>query len=128
MPVLLSLEDDMTTTGPWTAHYEPPSVYGDLTDKGGYRIDAPGVSQLAFVWVQNRRMPADGSPQSKGDLFGSEADARLIIAAHPLKVALKELVDAVADTQAGGEPNIYADELTRLVRQAREALAQMEKK
>lgn len=75
------------TPGPWSLHQEHDKDYGDWIDAGGWRVDAEGVCQLAFVWNVNRRVPADGGPQANGDEFGAkeaEANARLISAAPQL--------------------------------------------
>lgn len=82
------------TPGPWKAIHDPGHVAGDMTDNGGYRIDAEGVEQLAYVWVLNRRMPADGRPQADGPNFGSVqagANAHLIAAAPDMLAVLKAL-------------------------------------
>lgn len=79
------------TPGPWLLHHEPTRDYADWTDHGGYRIDADGIEQLAFVWERSRRIPLNGH-QSDGPEFGTqqaEADARLIAEAPNLLAALE---------------------------------------
>jgi hypothetical protein len=81
------------TPGPWSLHYDPPHKYSTWDDAGGYRVDAEGVEQLAYVWNKTTRATVDGQD---GPEFGSnsgEADARLIAAAPTLLDALIEARD-----------------------------------
>jgi len=83
------------TPGPWQIIVEPAKDYDGWRDDGGYRIDADGVEQLAFIWSEGRRLPPNGGPQSTGPQFGArqaEANARLIAAAPDMLAALKSLV------------------------------------
>lgn len=93
------MSDSKHTPGPWDAIHEPGHSSETLTDDGGYRIDAPNdhVIQLAFVWVLNHRVPADGGSQESGPLFGdvrAAANARLIAAAPDLLDAILKSDDA----------------------------------
>lgn len=117
------MSDAKHTPGPWVAIHEPGHSSDTLTDNGGYRIDAPSddVTQLAFVWVLNHRVPADGGPQSTGPHFGdirAGANARLIAAAPDLLAALQRLSAGMNDAW-NSNPAVLADE----VKQARIAIA-----
>lgn len=101
------------TPGPWTAIHDPAHDVGDCLDNGGYRIDADGVEQLAFVWALNHRYQGRGIPQSEGPAFGAVqagANARLIIAAPDLLEAAELLEKAEAsrdgceECEGEGEP------------------------
>lgn len=79
------------TPGPWTTHEEPGRQYPDgEVDHGGYRIDAYGIEQLAFVWRDSKRWGDDPTPFGAAE---AEANARLIAAAPDLLSALKETVE-----------------------------------
>lgn len=75
---------------PLTAEYAPP--LGD-DDQGGYRINAAGIEQLAFVWLRNRYvMPGDVKGDASGEQFGSddaERYAKLFAAAPAILEALQ---------------------------------------
>ncbi len=77
------------TKGPWTIHEDKGRDFGNGDiDYGGFRIDAPGIEQIAFVWRSNRRFGSE-------EMFGAgeaEANARLIAAAPELYEALEKIV------------------------------------
>lgn len=86
------------TTAPWTLNEEPERTYpgGDI-DRGGWRIDAPGVEQLAFFWRDAQRWGPNPDP------FGAkeaEANARLTAAAP---AALRSLLSRVRALEAALE-------------------------
>ena len=77
------------TRGPWKAVDMPIRKLSDgEIDYGGFRIDAPDVEQLAFVWRSNIRF-------GSSERFGAEeaaANARLICASQDLVEALRILI------------------------------------
>ncbi len=74
------------TPGPWTIHEDKGHTFADgEIDHGGFRIDAPDIEQLAFVWRGNKRF---GTAETFG-AAEAEANARLIAAAPQLVEALK---------------------------------------
>lgn len=87
------------TPGPWTiGKVDPRCEMSDWVDEGGYRIDAPGVEQICYVWNLSRRILPDGD-QANGPEFGSseaEANAYAIHAVPELldvAMALKTAID-----------------------------------
>lgn len=97
----------MSTLGPLTVHEEPERTYSDGTvDKGGYRIDGPGIDQVAFVWRENRRCSPLGG-QEVGELFGDKQAKEYadLFATAPdlLAAAVKALADCcdLIGTEAG---------------------------
>jgi hypothetical protein len=92
----------MSNLGPLTIHDDPGHTFSDgEVDYGGYRIDAPGVEQVAFVWRKNRRFGSD-------QVFGAdeaEAYAKLFAAAPDLLEALDEILN-----YRGGADSALEDE------------------
>jgi len=92
------------TPGPWELVVELPTQYGDHVDAGGFRIDADGVEQLAYVWNPNKRINPDSLKQEDGEPFGdpnARANAHLIAAAPELWQALKAASHALRSYQHG---------------------------
>lgn len=86
------------TKGPWTIFTDLPEEHDGYIDHGGYRIDADGVEQIAYVWERSARInPATGE-QDFSLPFGSadgEANARLISAAPCMYEALEPFAAAI---------------------------------
>lgn len=98
---------------PLTVEYAPP--LGD-DDQGGYRINAPGVEQLAFVWLRNRYvMPADPRGAASGEQFGSndaERYARCFAAAPDLLALAKQCAEECAECGGTGWREVPIDDDT----------------
>lgn len=108
----------MHTPGPWKAIHEPAHEIGDGVDNGGYRIDAEGVEQLAFVWALNHRYLSGGRPQTEGPAFGAVQagyNARLITAAPELADAAMEAWKALSwAIGSDSKDKILANALSKL--------------
>lgn len=67
---------------------DQPREYSSWLDNGGYRINAPGIEQVAYVWNPSHRAPSAGETQ--GTPFGTahgEAYAAVMSAAVELLAA-----------------------------------------
>lgn len=94
------------TPGPWTTHYDEPQSFSGWSDAGGYRIDADGIEQLAYVWSRSNRLMGNGAPQSAGPEFGAkdaEANARLIAAAPDMLAELEQALSCLRQYRDYGE-------------------------
>lgn len=111
------------TRGPWTIFTDLPEEHDGYIDHGGYRIDADGVEQLAYVWERSARVnPATGE-QDFSLPFGSadgEANARLISAAPDMYEALTDLITSLEATWRNGFAAI--DDVQKEVEWAKAAL------
>lgn len=90
------MSDVKWTPGPWTIHEEPRCEYKDgAVDEGGFRIDASGIEQLAYVWRANKRWAPAGQPEAATPFGATEAEANaLLIASAPdMYEALQAAVD-----------------------------------
>lgn len=92
------------TQAPWTIHEDNGHVFGDgEVDYGGFRIDAQGVEQLAYVWRSNVRF---GSAEPFG-AQEAEANAKLIAAAPDLLAALRRSLNWLSSYPGGGAMSCY---------------------
>jgi hypothetical protein len=75
------------TLGPLTFVEEQARVFpdGDV-DKGGYRINAPDVEQVAYVWNDSKRWGDNPTPFGTAD---AKAYAQLFAASPDMLAALK---------------------------------------
>lgn len=87
------------TPGPWTIFTDlPEQIDEGFIDYGGYRIDADGVEQLAYVWERSARVNPSTGEQDELLPFGSgdaQANARLISAAPDMYEALEACKSAM---------------------------------
>jgi hypothetical protein len=88
------------TPGKWSIRFDKGHIFSDGTvDHGGYRIDADGVEQLAYVWNFSDRVDPVSHSQDGTRPFGAqeaEANARLIAAAplqHAELIACKQFLE-----------------------------------
>ncbi|THD06149.1 hypothetical protein [Rhodanobacter lindaniclasticus] len=92
------------TPGKWLIRFDKGHTFSDGTvDHGGYRIDADGVEQLAYVWNFSDRIDPVSGSQDGTRPFGAheaEANARLIAAAP---VLLEELRNATVQMDMAAE-------------------------
>ena len=106
------------TAGPWRiGKVEQPREAKDWTDHGGYRIDAPGVEQLCYVWnASNRMLPESG--KQNGPAFGSDEGAAnaAVIASAPDMLQL--LLDIQAESSWRTDDNTIYPRINELIRRA----------
>jgi hypothetical protein len=111
------------TKGPWTIFTDLPEEHDGYIDHGGYRIDADGVEQIAYVWERSARInPATGE-QDFSLPFGSadgEANARLISAAPDMYEALDRLMRIIASDDPWDREHV--DDMNEACDAARSAL------
>jgi hypothetical protein len=96
LPTLLAL-DAKATPGPLTVHAEHPTGI-DVFDLGGFRIDADGQEQVAYIWNASQRCQSPnyvGPPHYFGSKHG-EYDAALYVLLRNSAARLAAVVEAVA--------------------------------
>lgn len=93
------------TKGPWTIFTDLPEEHDGYIDHGGYRINADGVEQLAYVWERSARVNPSTGEQDSSLPFGAEeaqANARLIASAPELLEALSDIIGSLEITWRNG--------------------------
>ena len=109
------------TPGPWTLHEEPARTFSDgSVDHGGFRVDAPNVEQLAYLWNASHRWGPDPQPFGASE---AHANARLIHAAPDMLAALRDAERAVDELCVGQSPE---NECCLILGRIRAAIAKAE--
>ncbi len=94
LPTLRAL-DAKATPGPLTVHAEHPTGI-DVFDLGGFRIDADGQEQVAYIWNASQRCQSPnyvGPPHYFGSKHG-EYDAALYVLLRNSAARLAAVVEA----------------------------------
>ena len=115
------------TPGPWTIHVNPEYIFSDgEVDKGGYRIDAENIEQLAYVWNDCHRWAYLDEEKTPFGAKEAEANGRLIAAAPDLAEALEECLAQAEQCWVHHYGHLSEDELVGVpehIAKARVALA-----